>query len=137
MRVPLEAFCLVPIPLAAVVHAPLGGQLLLPWGGTPIPLLSLMLPIATLGLDGRAVINTPTLRERREARERRARIIGQLHAQANATSNHVLAQHKVIEAHLRGIVLWRRAKFILIGIGFMVFGLACLLALAAKIVIAL
>ena len=81
--------------------------------------------------------NTPTLQERREAHKRRARIIDQLHAQATATSNHVLARDKVVEAHLRSIVLWRRAKFMLIGIAFIVFWLACLLALAARIVIAL
>jgi hypothetical protein len=89
------------------------------------------------GADRKAVSNTPTLRERREAHNRRARIIDQLHAQATATSNHVLARHKVVEAHVRGTMLWRRAKFMLIGIAFMVFGLACLLALVAKIVIAL
>jgi hypothetical protein len=83
------------------------------------------------------VSNTPTLREQREAHDRRARIIDQLHAQATATADHLLAQHRAIEAKIRAIVLRRRARFLLIGVTFLVFALACLFALAGMIVMAL
>ena len=82
--------------------------------------------------------NTPTLREQREAHDRRARIIDQLHAQATATADHLLAQHRAIEAKIRAIVLRRRARFfLLIGVTFLVLALACLSALAGMIVMAL
>jgi hypothetical protein len=82
--------------------------------------------------------NTPTLREQREAHDRRARIIDRLHTQTTTTSNHVVAQHRAIEAKIRAIVLRRRARFfLLIGVTFLVLALACLSALAGMIVMAL
>jgi hypothetical protein len=83
------------------------------------------------------VSNTPTLREQREAHDRRARIIDQLHAQATATADHLLAQHRAIEAKIRAIVLRRRARFLLVSSALIAFALACVFALVGMIVMAL
>jgi hypothetical protein len=68
-----------------------------------------------------------------EEHDRRARFIHQLYAQATATSDHLLAQHRAVEAKIRAIVLRRRARFLLIGLTFLVFALACLFALAGML----
>jgi hypothetical protein len=82
------------------------------------------------------VSNTPTLREQREAHERRARVIDRLHAQATAKADQVLAQHSVIEAKIRAILLWRRARLLLIGLAFITFALASAFALVGMIAMA-
>jgi hypothetical protein len=52
-------------------------------------------------------------------RDRRARIIDELHVQAIATSDHVLAKRSTVEAKIRAIVLWRRVRFLIIGLVFL------------------
>jgi hypothetical protein len=80
--------------------------------------------------------NTPTIREQREAHDRRAQIIDELHAQANATCNYVLAQQRVIGTRLRGAVPRRRSRFMLIGVAFIALALACAFALAGMLIMA-
>jgi hypothetical protein len=101
----------------------------------PAPAL-VMRVIRCNGVDLReeAVSNTPTLREQREAHDRRARIIDGMQAQATARSNQVLTQHRMIEAKFGSLVLWRRTRFMLIGVVFIVLVLACLFALVAMLV---
>jgi hypothetical protein len=82
------------------------------------------------------VSNTPTLREHGEAYERRARVIAGLHAQATVTADQVLAQHSVIEAKIRAILLRPRARLLLSGSAFMTFVLAAACAFVGMIAMA-
>jgi type VI protein secretion system component VasF len=70
------------------------------------------------------VSNTPTLRGQREAHDRRARLINQLHAQATGTADNQSARRGEAKAQIAGGV-WRRAAVAsLLAAGCLFWGLA-------------
>jgi hypothetical protein len=70
------------------------------------------------------VSNTPTLREQREAHDRRARIIDQLHAQATATVVYQTARRGSANAQIAEGVWRRRGIATLLAAGCLSWGLA-------------
>ena len=68
--------------------------------------------------------NTPTLREQREAHDRRARIIDQLHAQATATADYQRARRGQVKAQIAKGVWRRRGMASLLAAGCLFWGLA-------------